>query len=50
MLPSYDHYSVNRSHGQDVQREIHTNGIESFWSMLKRAYMGTFHDLSHKHL
>ena len=28
----------------------HTNGVESFWSMLKRAHMGTFHKLSAKHL
>ena len=29
---------------------VHTNGIESFWSMLKRAYVGTYHKLSPKHL
>ena len=28
----------------------HVNGIESFWSMLKRAHKGTFHRLSPKHL
>ena len=28
----------------------HTNGIESFWSMLKRAHKGTFHKISPKHL
>ena len=28
----------------------HTNGMESFWSMLKRAHTGTFHKLSPKHL
>ena len=27
----------------------HTNGIESFWSMLKRGYQGTFHHFSEKH-
>ena len=27
-----------------------TNGIESFWSMLKRAHKGTFHKISPKHL
>ena len=26
------------------------NGIESFWSMFKRGYHGTFHRLSPKHL
>ena len=28
----------------------HTNGIESFWSMLERAHKGTFHKMSVKHL
>ena len=28
----------------------HTNGIESFWSMLKRAHKGTFHKISPEHL
>ena len=28
----------------------HTNGVESFWSMLKRGYQGTFHHFSEKHL
>ena len=28
----------------------HTNGIESFWAMLKRAHKGTFHKISPKHL
>lgn len=27
----------------------HINGIESFWSMLKRGYQGTFHHFSEKH-
>ena len=29
---------------------VHTQGIESFWSMLKRAHKGTFHKISPKHL
>ena len=28
----------------------HTNGIESFWSMLKQGYKGTYHRMSAKHL
>ena len=32
-----------------VKGEAHTNGIESFWSTLKRAHKGTFHQRSRKH-
>jgi len=42
--------SVNHSAGEYVRAQAHINGIESFWSMLKRAYVGTFHKLSPKHL
>lgn len=30
--------------------DVTTNGIESFWSLLKRAHYGTFHSWSRKHL
>ncbi len=33
-----------------VKGQAHTNGVESFWSMLKRAHKGTFHKISPKHL
>ena len=29
---------------------VHTNGVESFWSMLKRAHKGVYHKISAKHL
>ena len=44
------HKSVGHSVGEYVNGEIHTNGLESFWSMLKRGYMGTYHHMSPKHL
>ena len=46
----FDHETVNHSIGEYVRDMAHTNGIESFWSMLKRAYQGTFHHFSEKHL
>ena len=30
--------------------QAHVNGLESFWSLLKRGYHGTFHHVSEKHL
>ena len=44
------HESVKHSVSEYVRDMAHTNGIESFWSMLKRGYMGTFHHMSEKHL
>lgn len=45
-----DHEAVNHSVGEYVRDQAHTNGIESFWSMLKRGHQGTFHKISPKHL
>ncbi len=44
------HESVRHSAGQYVRGDAHTNGMESFWSMLKRAHKGTFHKMSRKHM
>ena len=41
---------VKHSVGEYVKEQAHTNGIESFWSMLKRGYIGTYHKMSVKHL
>ena len=46
----FDHESVKHSLKEYVKGDVHTNGIESLWSMLKRAHKGTFHKLSPKHL
>ena len=49
-----NHEAVAHSAGEYVRylegATVHTNGVESFWSMLKRAHKGTFHRLSPKHL
>ena len=44
------HEVVKHSAGEYVNGEVHTQGIESFWAMLKRAYKGTYHKMSPKHL
>ena len=46
----FDHASVRHSVGEYVDGMAHTNGIESFWSMLKRAHKGVYHKISAKHL
>ncbi len=49
-MQGYEHSYVRHSAGEYVKGQAHINGVESFWSMLKRAHKGTFHKLSHKHL
>ena len=42
--------SVKHSVGQWVNGMAHTNGLESFWAMLKRGYHGVYHHMSFRHL
>lgn len=50
MSKKYDHKSVRHGSGEYVNGEAHTNSIESFWALFKRGYMGTYHQMSEKHL
>ena len=50
MSASFEHEAVCHSVGEYVRGQAHTNGMESFWSMLKRGYHGTYHKMSPKHL
>ena len=45
-----EHFSVNHGVGEFVREQAHTNGMESFWSMMKRGFEGTYHQMSPKHL
>ena len=46
----YFHEAVIHSRGEYVRGDVSTNSIESFWSMVKRTIMGTYHKISGKHL
>jgi len=46
----YRHESVQHATGEYVRDTAHTNGMESFWSNMKRGYQGTYHHWSRKHL
>ena len=46
----YEHQTVKHSVGEYVRGMAHTNGIESFWAVLKRAHTGVYHKMSPKHL
>ena len=48
--PVSEHRTVKHKSKQYVVGELHTNGIESHWALLKRAYHGTHHWYSHKHM
>jgi transposase-like protein len=47
---AYTHKTVNHSVGEYVRDQAHTNGIESFWALLKRGHYGVYHMMSVKHL
>ena len=49
-LDGYEHEKVIHSRGEYVRGDAHTNGIESFWSGIKRGIMGVYHKVSRKHL
>ena len=52
--PVYDHKPIKHSAKKYVRREgdfkVHTNTVESKFSLLKRGIIGTFHQVSKKHL
>jgi transposase-like protein len=45
-----EHVAVKHSVGEYVREQAHTIGLESFWSVLKRGFNGTFHHINPRHL
>ena len=45
-----NHESVRHSVGEYVRGQAHVNGMESFWSMVRRGYDGVYHHISEDHL
>ena len=46
----FRHDAVTHSAGEYVRGEVHTANIDSFWSLLKRGIVGTYHNVSKKYL
>ena len=44
------HHWVNHSQEEWVVGDVHTNNVESVWSLLKRSIIGSYHKVSIKHL
>jgi IS1 family transposase len=42
----YPHEVIQHRDNVYVRGEVHTNSIESFWALLKRGIIGTFHNVS----
>ena len=49
-MAEFTHEAVNHSVGEYVREMASTNGIKSFWAMLKRGHQGIYHKFSPKHL
>src|SRR5437762_5936085 len=46
----FPHETVAHSRGEYVRGNVHTQNLDSFWSLLKRGVVGTLHKVSKNHL
>lgn len=46
----FKHETVSHIKGEYVRGNIHTQGIENFWSLFKRGVIGIYHHVSEKHI
>jgi transposase-like protein len=47
---AFPHEHVDHKAHEYVRGEVHTNNLESFWSLLKCGVIGTYHNVSKKYL
>lgn len=45
-----EHETIAHKNNQWIKGDVHTNGIEGAWSLFKRSVVGSYHQLSCKHL
>ncbi len=46
----FPHETVDHARGEYVRGEVHTANLDSFWALLKRGIIGTYHNVSAKYL
>lgn len=46
----FPHETVNHIRGEYVRGNVHTSSLDSFWSLLKRGIMGSYHKVSKDYL
>jgi transposase-like protein len=47
---TFKHESVNHSKEEWARGNVHTNSIENAWSLFKRSIVGSYHQISTKHM
>jgi transposase-like protein len=45
-----EHHSINHHRGEYVRGDVHTNNVESYFSVFKRGMRGTYQHCAEKHL
>ena len=45
-----EHQTVKHREGEWARGDVHTNSLENVWSLLKRSIIGSYHQVSAKHL
>lgn len=50
ILKGFNRQTVNHSNKEWARGFVHVNGVENFWSVMKRGIYGIYHQISYKHL